>query len=380
MRGATSSDDGTDSRRATAVAEAETGSRTFPCEGCGADFEFHIGEQSLKCPYCGFVKQLTTDPEAAVAEQDFEAMLARLVELRDGNRRDEQGFREIDCEACGATVRFSGTLTSSECAYCGSPLQLADAHEAPHRVPVDGVLPFLVDRETARKNLAAWVRSRWFTPSAFRKRGVQGRFNGLYAPYWTFDTLTTTHYTGQRGEHYYVTVGGGKKRRRVRRTRWYPASGTFRRFFDDLLIVAASGLPAKRVRALEPWPLGRSVPFNPELLAGFLARTYDVELDRGFSVARERIDDALRSEVRQRIGGDTQRIHSVNSSYGAVTYKHLLLPVWMLAYRFRDKAYQVVVNAGTGEVQGDRPYSWVKISLAALAALVVAAVTYFLVR
>jgi DNA-directed RNA polymerase subunit RPC12/RpoP len=359
----TSSDEATGAAEVAPSAE----SRTFPCEGCGADLEFHIGAQALECGYCGFVKQLSRDPDAKVSEQDFAAMLARVAELRGKGKQDGAGFREIRCGDCGATVRFDRTVTSAECAYCGSPLQAADAHRAAHRIPVDGVLPFQIDRETARRNLAAWVRSRWFAPNAFRKRGVQGRFNGLYVPYWTFDTMTTTHYTGQRGEHYWVTVGSGKNRRRVRRTRWYPAAGTFQRFFDDVMTVAATGLPAKRVRALEPWPVESCVPFNPELLSGFLARTYDVELDDGFGRARERIDEALRADVKGRIGGDVQRIHSVDSAYDAVTYKHLLLPLWMLAYRFKSKAYQVVVNAGTGEVQGDRPWSWVKIALAVLA-------------
>ena len=353
--------------------------RTFPCEGCGADLEFNVGAQSLKCPYCGFVKPLEFDADAEVAEQDFGATLERIAAQRDEDRRDGQGLSEVRCDSCGATVRFAGTLTSSACAYCGVPLQLDSVHDAPHRVPVDGVLPFLIDREKTRANLGEWVRSRWFAPNDFKACGAQGRFNGVYLPYWTFDSLTVTHYTGQRGEHYWVTVGTGKNRRRARRTRWYSESASFQRFFDDILVVAASGLPDKRVAALEPWPLNRCVPFSQQVLAGFLARTYDVPLDDGFAGARCRIDEALEAEVRDRIGGDVQRIQSIATRYLAVTYKHLLLPVWMLAYRYRDRSYQVVVNAGTGEVQGDRPYSWVKIALTALAAMIVVAIAAFFV-
>lgn len=341
--------------------------RTFPCEGCGADFVFNVGVQDLRCPYCGFVKRIETDPEAVVAEQDYEAMVARLAGLREKEPQGEQEFREIDCSSCNATVRFAGTLTSSECAYCGSPLQVDTAHDAADRVPVDGVLPFLIDRKQAASNLREWVRSRWFAPNKFRKRGVQGKFNGIYLPYWTFDAMTGTRYSGMRGTHYYVTVGSGKNRRRVRRTSWTPVSGAFQRFFDDVMVVAAEDLPKKRVEALEPWPLDRTRPFAPELLAGFLARTYDVPLDDGFTRARARMDAALRDEAKRRIGGDAQRITSIKSTYDALTYKHLLLPLWMMAYRFKEKIYQVVVNAGTGEVQGDRPYSWLKITLAALA-------------
>ena len=351
----------------------ERKARTFPCEGCGADLKFNVGAQSLECPYCGFVKALELEPDADLAEHDFHAMLQRIAARRGEDRPDEQGLSEVRCESCGGTVRFAGTLTSSECAYCGVPLQLENVHDAAHRVPVDGVLPFMIDRKTARANLAEWVRSRWFAPNDFKARGAQGRFNGIYLPYWTFDSLTATRYVGQRGEHYYVTTGTGKSRRRQRRTRWYPASGSFERFFDDVLVVAATGLPVKRVVALEPWPLEGCVPFNRQMLAGFLARTYDFPLDEGFGVAKGRMDEALEVEVHRRIGGNVQRIFSIRTRYNAITYKHLLLPVWMLAYRYRDESYQVVVNAGTGEVQGDRPYSWIKITLAVAAGLILAA-------
>lgn len=343
--------------------------RIFPCEGCGADLKFHIGAQQLKCPYCGFEKVIEISIDATVEEQDFHAMLERLVEMRYQQpeaAEDADDQQEVRCESCGGHTVFTGTLASSECPYCGSPIQLEDAYKAENRVPVDGILPFLVDKEQARENLARWVKSRWFAPNEFLSRGVKGKFNGVYLPYWTYDTMTGNSYYGERGEHYWVEVGTGDNKRRERRTRWYPASGSFQRFFDDVLVIASHGLPQKLVIGLEPWPLWDVAPFNQQMLAGYLARTYEVELDDGFDQARGRIEQAIASEVRQRIGGDEQRIHSINTHYDAVTFKHLLLPTWLLAYRFHDKPYQVMVNAGTGEVQGERPYSWVKILLCAV--------------
>ena len=253
-------------------------------------------------------------------------------------------------------------------------------HDADHRVPVDGVLPFLIDKKQAQTNLGEWVQSRWFAPNEFRRRGADGKFSGVYMPYWTYDSMTFTRYSGQRGEHYYVTVGTGKNKRQERRTRWYPASGSFQRFFDDVLVLAAKGLNRKFMLALEPWPLGKCVPFNQEMLAGYLARTYEIELDGGFREAKGRVESALESDVRSRIGGDTQRVHSIRTNYSAISFKHLLLPVWLLAYRYNEKIYQVMINAGTGEVQGERPYSWVKITLTVLAGLAVAAGIFFLVK
>jgi hypothetical protein len=366
--------------KAPAIEVATTESRTFPCESCGGDLTFSIGVQSLRCPFCGAIKEMTADPDSAVREQDFRGMLERLAELRGAGRDDEVGFREVECDACSGTVRFEGTLTSKGCPYCGSPLQIEGAHQAEHRVPVDGVVPFQVDRKTAAGRFRRWVKSRWFAPGEFTRYGAHGKFNGIYLPYWTFDSMTDTRYTGQRGDHYWVTEGSGDNKRRVQKTRWRPASGRFQRFFDDVLVQAGAGLPENRLRALEPWPLERAVPFDRGLLAGFLARTYDVRLDQGFDQARQTMEHALRSEVRRRIGGDVQRIHTVNTAHAAVTFKHLLLPVWMLAYRFKGKTYQVVVNAVTGEVQGDRPWSWIKIALASVAGAILVAIVILLAR
>jgi hypothetical protein len=289
----------------------------------------------------------------------------------------EETHRELRCESCGGNVEFYGTLTSTLCPYCASPVQLENAHKCEeHRIPVDGVLPFQIDKDDARRNLQQWVRSRWFAPNRFSKEGADGRFNGIYLSYYTFDSMTSTAYSGQRGEHYYVTVGDGKNRRTERRTRWYPASGSFQRFFDDVLVLANTGLRRDYMLALEPWPLLKVVPFNQQMLAGLMARTYDIELDACFKEGRDRIDAAILSEVHQRIGGDTQMVSSVKSQYDAITYKHLLLPVWLLAYRFNGKTFQVFINAATGEVQGERPYSVWKIMFAVILGLAAAAGIY----
>ncbi len=353
----------------TRVTEKSGEVRTFPCESCGADLEFHIGAQSLKCPYCSFEKALEVKDEE-IAERDLENAIEKLrTRPREGAG---DGSEQLDCSSCGAKVLFEGAVTSSECPYCGTPVQRSDVHEAEDRLAVDGVLPFLVAQSKANEEIKNWVASRWFAPNDFKRRGAKGQFEGVYLPYFTFDAMTFTVYRGERGEHYYVTVGSGDNKRRERRTRWSPSSGRFQRFFDDVLICCARAIERKFVHALEPWPLPELRPFDPAVLAGKKALTYDVELPEAYALAKMEIDGALRSDVKNRIGGDEQRIHSLSTQMSALTYKHLLLPVWILAYRYKKESYRVFVNACTGEVQGQRPYSWVKITLAVLAGLALA--------
>ena len=329
--------------------------------------EFSIGQQDLKCPYCGHEKRIELAADADIAEQDFHAILVKVREWREkSSGQDQSGQSEVRCVGCGGNVVFVGSLTSSECPYCGSPIQLDKVHDSPKRIPVHGVLPFQIEKEKARQNLTAWVRSRWFAPSEFALRGVDGRFNGVYLPFWTFDSLTFSRYWGERGDHYYVTVTENNQSKQERRTRWSPASGSHQRFFDDVLILGAKGLRRDMMDALEPWPLENLQPFSQELLAGFLARTYEVELDEGFPIAKQIMDSGIAADVRGLIGGDEQRVSEIKSRYDAITFKHLLLPVWLLAYRYHDKSYQIFINAVTGEVQGERPYSFWKIFLTIL--------------
>jgi predicted RNA-binding Zn-ribbon protein involved in translation (DUF1610 family) len=348
--------------------------RIFPCEQCGADLQFSIGQQSLQCPYCGHLKDLAPT-SAEIRENDYEGMLVRLKDLRkdNGEQQATLGDHEVRCNSCGANVVFSGTLTSTTCPYCAAPLQRDKVHDAESRIPVDAVLPFLVPREKAAAHLREWVRTRWFAPNDFKRDGANGKFNGCYLPYFTFDSATFTRYEGQRGDHYWVTVQVGKETRQERRTSWSYSSGAFDRFFDDVLAVAVKDEHGALLQALEPWPLGKCQPYTPEVLAGLFARTYDIPLETSFQEAKQRIDSALHSDICRRIGGDEQRVTSQKTAYNAVTFKHVLLPVWLLAYRYKSKPYRVSINAATGEVNGERPYSWVKITLFTLMCVAIAA-------
>jgi len=94
---------------------------------------------------------------------------------------------------------------------------------------------------------------------------------------------------------------------------------------------------------------------------------YQVELDQGFNHAQVNMDKIIRRDVGNAIGGDQQRIHRLQTSHSDTTFKHVLLPLWNAAFEFRGKTYRFVVNGRTGKVRGERPYSVIKIALAALA-------------
>ena len=350
--------------------------RTYPCNNCGGELEFDIAAQDLGCAHCGNHVPIDVDGVPRPQEQDLDAAIAAVRSGAVERMQTSADEHEVVCQNCGGHTTFTGSLTATRCPYCATPIQRDDVHQAPARLPVDGVLPFRVPPKVARDKIQEWINSRWFAPNAFKKYSRTGSFASVYGAYFTYDARTRSEYRGQRGDNYTVTVGHGENRRTETRIRWRRVSGVVTNDFDDVTVLANEGLERKYVSALEPWPTREASGFNPQYLAGHLARTYDHDVEECFGEAKQRIDAAIEQSIRRDIGGDHQRIHQVNTRYWDLTYKHLLLPIWLLTVLFSGAVYQVFINGVTGEVQGQRPYSKVKIALAVIGALAVAAILY----
>lgn len=348
----------------------------FPCAQCGASLRFVPGQSRLSCEYCGH--------EQPIPQMDDETRITALQSLdyheaieKELPSAEFEETRVSQCDTCGAQVEFDENVHSAECPFCASPIVTdtgANRHIKPH-----ALLPFKLREADAQERMQKWLKGLWFAPSELSKYARStGKLNGLYVPYWAFDVATRTSYTGQRGTHYYVTRGTGKNRRRERRTRWRPASGQVQRQFLDLLVMAARSLPRANIRRLEPWTMADLQPYSADYLSGFRAEAYTVDLPDGFEIAKERMEEQIRADVRRDIGGDEQRISSLNTSYSDERFKHLLLPIWMAAYRYRGKSYRFIVNGQTGRVQGERPWSPWKIAGAVLGVVVFVVVAFYI--
>lgn len=289
---------------------------------------------------------------------------------------------EVKCQSCGATSIFTPPEVAGRCDFCGVQI-VAQPKSADPIVAPGGLLPFIVTQQKATEDLGQWLSTRWFAPNGLKRFAQREAIHGVYIPYWTYDTDTTTDYTGQRGEHYWETEtyyerdaqGNNVERTRsVRHTRWYPASGRVTAWFNDVLIAATESLPPNRLAELEPWDMEALRPYDPAFLSGFRAQRYQIELEAGFELAKEIILPEIQRDVRNDIGGDEQSIDELSITYSEIMFKHLLLPVYAGAYRYNGKLYQILVNGRTGEIQGERPYSVWKIALLVIFILLVMAI------
>ncbi len=339
----------------------------FPCDQCGSDLRYSPGTELLICDHCGAQQPIEGHSiwrNDAIRELDFRKALA------DGLSDTEMSdVRMYACENCGAHVEFDPNTHAAECPFCATPIVTGTGTE--RQIKPRGLLPFALDEDAARDEMKNWLGRLWFAPNGLQKYARKGRrMQGIYVPFWTYDADTKSEYTGQRGTVYHVRVG----KKTVTKVRWRHVSGRVARFFDDVLVLATRSLPKKYTDALAPWDLSLLEPYQPEFLAGFRAEGYTVTLEDGYTEALDYMDRMIRRDIRFDIGGDRQRIDSVRTQISDVTFKHVLLPVWLAAYKYRGKTYRFVVNGQTGAVKGERPWSAIKIAFAVLLGLIIAGI------
>ena len=337
--------------------------KLFPCLNCGAKVEFDPRSRSLKCPYCGSESAIDAEGDGEVEEKDFDEYLDRL-ESGEGTTIAGRSS-QVRCTGCGAMVLLEDKVVTENCPFCSTHLENKPEH-AEAMIPPESLVPFAVDLRHARESFTEWLHGLWFAPTELKTVANLGQLAAVYVPYWTYDAMTYTRYTGMRGENYtttetYTDSQGKTQTRSVTRIRWWPVSGEVQHFFDDVLVCGSKSVPKHLVYKLAPWELHELEPFRDEFLAGMKTERYAVDLKEGLAEAKQIMQPTIRDLIRQDIGGDHQQITTSNTRYLGITFKHCLLPVWVANYRYHEKLFQILINGRTGKIAGERPWSWMKI-------------------
>ena len=350
----------------------------FTCPSCGAPLKFSPATGKLNCEFCH--KEVPIEKaDTPIREHNLTEALQKLDKTPNQNIE-----KQVHCKKCGGAFTLTPYTFSTNCPYCDTPAVTEFVKE----ITPQSLIPFKLSHKEAQARFKAWVGSLWFAPTAFTKYlDGDNKLTGYYLPYWTYDSDTITDYQGQRGDIYYVTVTrtvrdeqGRSRQVQVQesRIRWTPVSGRVTLSFDDVTVGASNTVTRTILQSLEPWDTAALVPFDEKYMVGFEAEEYTVGLDNGFEYAKVKMSRAIERAIRRDIGGDQQQITAVNTRYLNTTYKNVLLPVWVASFTWNNKTYRYAVNAQTGKVSGERPYSWIKIALAVTAAALMAGAIFYL--
>jgi predicted RNA-binding Zn-ribbon protein involved in translation (DUF1610 family) len=346
------------------------------CPGCNASIEFNPEVGKLKCPYCDFETEIAT-PEN---EEDKTAK-----ELDFASAQDVQNFdwgtekKTVTCKACGAETIYDALQVADSCPYCGSN-QVMEASAVNSLAP-NGVCSFEITDTQAAEKFQVWLKRKWFVPKAAKLSARTDAFKGVYLPYWTFDTKTSSRYTAKYGKHRQVKDKNGNTKRE---TDWYPVSGFYQEFIDDHLVSATSRYNQNIMKKIEPFNVLNNKSYRPEYVAGFLAERYSVGLKDGWGQARKEIQRHLDGKIKAKIKRDHQADVvsdlKFSTTHDGVTYKYLLLPVWQSSYRYKNDIYHFMVNGQTGQVGGEAPISGWRITFAIILVMAVIAILYYIMN
>lgn len=349
-----------------------TARQKFSCPACGAEARWDPAKQALVCPFCGTTSpgqvELTSTGEEIIKEHD---LVEALRAIPDSQRGWQTSKTSVKCQSCQAISVFDPERVGQRCDFCGSSA-LVPYEEMKEAFRPESLLPMAVSETQVRESIRRWYRTRWFAPNKLKSAALTDTVKGLYIPYWTFDAQVHADWTAESGYYYYENESyrdsnGQWKTRRVQKVRWEPSSGWIDHFFDDQLVSASRGVQPDMLRRVEPFPTKELTTYKPGFLSGWVVERYQIDLVAAARAARAAMDLETQRLCAGQVPGDTHRNLWVRPNYSGQTFKHILVPIWLLTYNYGARAFQVVVNGMTGKIAGKYPKSWIKIALAVLA-------------
>jgi predicted RNA-binding Zn-ribbon protein involved in translation (DUF1610 family) len=285
-----------------------TRARQFTCPHCGGRMVFDPTGTSLICEYCA--QHPHSDAlagDGAVDEQDFVLALATAK-----GHTHPVATRCYTCQDCGASFVLGPERLSFTCPYCAS-VYVVEQAEVRKLVPPEGVIPFVVTQDQARRAALEWLAVEKFDTASVIS------LNGVYLPMWTFD----------------IDVAW-KRRRHLE---------------DDVLTPASNTLPQELASVVSSFHLDKLVPYDPGYLADWPAETYDTSVADASIKARAE----ARLLAAERLGKRIEDFGPGVARLSVMSFKLIIVPLWIVRYSYEERQYTVLVNGQTGVVRGEKP-------------------------
>ncbi|MCQ2387443.1 MAG: hypothetical protein MJ066_03230 [Clostridia bacterium] len=327
--------------------------RLVKCSGCGANMKFDPDRQLLVCEHCGSTKDFKVDKNA-----DELNLLDGIEEDRVWKDNKNEVFL---CSNCGAKVLFNKGETSIVCPFCGT----AHVQKTDELIGIkpNALLPFSFGIEKALERCKEWARKRAFAPRKFKRNLQTENLRGVYTPCFTFDSHTKTIYDGKIGITHTRTVGSGKNQRVETWTEWKHIHGTYYDNFDDILITAGEKFDQKKLDKTSPFDTNSSKPFEEKYMLGFVSYSYDSEITDCWQKAKNKMDAVIKKSILSKYVYDKISYFNASTEHEGVTYKYVMLPVYVGNFSYSKKLYNFYMNGTNGKIYGKSPKSPFKLLL-----------------
>lgn len=336
-------------------------STTYLCPQCGGHMIFDNVEGGLSCEYCGFIQVAEDTSTADEGGQvlDFELPTTRAHRWAEAQHR-------LVCDQCGAMTLLAEGERVKHCPYCGSR-HLISSDETEELIDPQSIIIMQIDQQEAVRRIKQWLFSGSFIPDDLRRNVRSSTIRAAYYPFWIFDGTLEMQWTCE------------VKDATSRTSQWDTQSGVEYENFKDVLIPGLKAIDRKKLAAVEPYDLRAVVDFNPEHLVGWRTLAYNVSMADASLLAREQVAQKMQRSLGGRVlvGQSRRNLRSGALNWSGITYRQILLPLWVGAYGYHGKVYRVFVNGQTGVVSGDRPQDKFKVFGIAAIGIIAAVVIIF---
>ena len=322
----------------------------YKCPNCCADIKFSAAEQKFVCEYCN----------SSFTEQEMKD-IAVLQEQQHHDRPEEETQTDTEftdhtsvysCDSCGATIMADENTAATFCYYCHNPVILKGRVSGDYRPSY--VLPFQIDRETAIGHFKKFCKEHRFLPGDFLSAGQQEKIVGLYVPFWVTDVNVNAEMDALGKKIRSWTSGNYS----YTETQEYAVARKADIVIRGLPADGASHIDDELMEAVEPFDYSQTKPFAMQYLSGFLAEKYDQNMAAMFPRIQKRAVQASDQLVRQSMEGySTVSVTRSDIRVMGTKWEYMLLPVWFMTYKYRDKIYEFALNGQTAKFVGTPPLS-----------------------
>lgn len=329
------------------------------CPNCDAVLKFNPKDQNWKCEYC---------------RSEF-----NLEELNtyEDKHKEEIKTSEIDlysCPNCGAEIIADSNVTTTSCVYCKNTAILKNRFDGSFNP--DYLIPFRNTKEDAIEAFKKLTKGKILMPKEFKSLKNIKEMSGIYIPFWLYDydangvieadckritSWRSGNYRYTKTDTFLALRGGNMSFSNV------PVDGS-KKFSNDIM------------NSIEPFDYNDLKKFNISYLSGFLSEKYDVDKNIAIEDGIARAKNSFVEQMRKDIVGyntvipikDSINLNNTNSKY-------VLLPVWLLNIKYKDKIYPFAMNDQTGKLIGDIPIDYKKAFLIWLGLVLIVFVITFII-
>lgn len=331
------------------------------CPNCGSALNYSVENQAIKCVSCD-----------SVFSQEEMAKYTKLMdayEAGESGERNEQSNLEWDrstgeqlslegqkgyqCESCGGSIIVGEDVAATKCPYCDNPALFSQ--QLTGMLKPDVIIPFAIRKNEMKDRLKKFLRGKFLVPAVFRNDHRIEESSGVYVPFWLYNTDV------HADVRYNATIVNSYRQGdyRVTETRHYLCrrGGDFD--FENIPADASKTMKDEYMDSIEPFHFEEIKDFDGMYMAGFMADKYTVTAEENLERVNARVSSTCVSELSKTLTGYSSYYVTgsrvTNRSKGSVRYA--MMPVWIMATRFKGKVYEFVMNGQTGKVVGTVPIS-----------------------